>query len=284
MDTIQGPHWDNSKEYASLEAEELQQELEHITTLTGQIKDKATAFAEQMESAESLDATTSDTLLEQARAASKLYYEAVPLLANVMTFATCELSIDGKNDAAKTIVARTQAMWAALAQAIQPVSLFLTRAGEDFFERYLDHDDTRPERFQIEQDRTLKDTLLSLKEEDLMLGLSVNGITAWGNLYDNLSGEISCTVDLPDGEQTMGLAQAAALAESPDPATRQAGYRSIQAAWKQHETTCAAMLNALSGWRRDVCEKRSHTQPVHFLDRPAFDGRITRETLDCMMS
>jgi len=272
MSDVHGPSWDNSTEYPSLDGQALQEDLARVVRLTADVKRLGRELA-----------GGSGEGLAAAREASAVLFEALPLLSNAGVYAAAVLSVDGKNDAAKALVARVQKMRADLAQAYKPVHLFLLLADDGTVEAYLADPERAPERFQVLYGRTLRDTLLSREEEEILLALEVNGCTAWGNLYGNLSGEISCTVPLPGGDETMGLARAAALAEDPDPAVRRAGYEAVHAGWKTHETSCAAALNALAGWRHTVCEKRSHTRPVDFLDRPLFDACIRRETLESLL-
>src|SRR5690606_9939747 len=57
----------------------------------------------------------------------------------------------------------------------------------------------------------------------------------------------------------------------------------IQAAWKENEIPCAAIINGLAGWRLDLNEARSHTREIDPLEFSLHLSRIRRETLDAMM-
>ncbi|MEE8244112.1 MAG: M3 family metallopeptidase, partial [Pseudomonadales bacterium] len=54
--------------------------------------------------------------------------------------------------------------------------------------------------------------------------------------------------------------------------------------WQQHEDSCAAAVNAIAGWRLEMCRKRSKTKAVPFLDAPVHLNRITRGTLDTLLA
>ena len=124
---------------------------------------------------------------------------------------------------------------------------------------------------------------MSLAEENLINGLSQDGIHAWGNLYDQLSGTLSCSVLVGNETQTMGIAQAAGLMQKPDVGTRKNAWQAINTAWSAHAETCAAAINAIAGWRLELGAKRGTTQPVHFLDAPVHMNRISRTTLNTLM-
>ncbi len=60
-------------------------------------------------------------------------------------------------------------------------------------------------------------------------------------------------------------------------------WRGINAAWRTHEESCAAAINAIAGWRLELNRKRSKVRPVHFLDAPVHMNRISRRTLDTLL-
>ncbi len=87
--------------------------------------------------------------------------------------------------------------------------------------------------------------------------LAVTGHTAWGALYIDLSSAIVAEVRQPDGsKKKMGVASASALLDSPDEAVRRAAWEGIRDAWRPHDETCAAVLNAITGWRHAMNDKR----------------------------
>ena len=124
---------------------------------------------------------------------------------------------------------------------------------------------------------------LTLAEESLVNGLSQDGIHAWGRLYDQLGGSLSCDVQVGNEVQTMGLAQASGLLGDADDEQRRQAWLAINQAWQQHEESCAASINAIAGWRLEMCQQRSRQQNVHFLDAPVHMNRISRATLDALL-
>lgn len=279
-DTIAGPAWDLSSEYGSLDAPSVEEDLQRAIGLIERVEALGKQISPLVPRAEQLTEVETKQAVAWAQEAAKQREAAEVLLWNVSTFVNCELSCDAKNEKGKKLLSRVQPLSARLAGAASPFSLYLQHASDAAAEAYLAAPHTKAERFALMQERHLKVFSLSLKEEELAIELSVNGPTAWGTLYDNLSGSIA--VDL--GDRQVGLAEASSLSQSEDAAVRQHAFRGIARAWEAHEESAAAILNALAGWRLDLYRRRSHTKPMHFLESPLHSSRIKRETLDAMMT
>ena len=58
----------------------------------------------------------------------------------------------------------------------------------------------------------------------------------------------------------------------------------VNAGWTVHEESCAAVINAISGWRQEMRTQRSGEKTEHFLDQPVHMSRISRETLETLIS
>jgi len=73
--------------------------------------------------------------------------------------------------------------------------------------------------------------------------------------------------------------------QRPDDQLRQNAWRAINAAWDEHAESCAAAINAIAGWRLEMCRKRSARAgtAVHYLHAPLHANRIQRETLDTVL-
>ena len=81
----------------------------------------------------------------------------------------------------------------------------------------------------------------------------------------------------------MGLAQAATRMMSTDDAVREDAWRAINRTWDEHVQSGAAAINAIAGWRLEMCRQRSGQRPVQYLDAPVHANRIERRTLDTLM-
>lgn len=268
---IQGPAWDLSSEYTSTDAAELEADLAKVTALCDAIEAKNG----DLEGPERIST---------AQEIFKLRQEAAILLQNPSVYANCLLSVNGRDADARTLQGRLQSIQKRLGDVSEPLNQFCDLASDEEIEAYLADPDVAPAAFVVNHSRERRHELLSLNEERLVNGLSQDGIHAWSRLYDQLSGTLECDVTLGNEQERMGLAQAAGLMQKPDDATRRNAWSAINEAWSQHEESCAAAINAISGWRLEMCRKRSTGQPVHFLDAPVHMNRISRPTLDSILA
>ena len=126
------------------------------------------------------------------------------LVWNSQTYAYNRLSRNGCDEAAKVLLSRGQQLQATLAQLIKPVTLFWLGAPEAQLRSLLQDPELFELAYAIRHDRQLQDQRLSLESEQLIEGLGVDGLHAWGHLYDSLVARLR---PLVDGEP-MGLAQA----------------------------------------------------------------------------
>jgi oligoendopeptidase F len=275
---ISGPSWDLATEYKSTQDAEFASDVEKVTQILQGLEGTASTLLKAAEKAASLTAVSTAELSAALRV-SKDMNELWPVLGNLLTFVNCQLSVNAKDAEAKAWLGKLQELASRASRLAKPLELTLKSAAQDFVEKYLSTPETAPESFNIQWQRLQAVHNLAADQEDLAISLAVNGITAWGNLYDSISGSIECDVN---GEK-MGIARAVAKYESTDRKERETAFRAVNKAWAQHQETGAAIVNALAGWRHELYRRRSHTKTMHFLDAPLHDSKISRATLDAMM-
>ncbi|MGH7855650.1 MAG: M3 family oligoendopeptidase [Candidatus Binatia bacterium] len=121
---------------------------------------------------------------------------------------------------------------------------------------------------------------MSTDKEVLATDLSVDGMQAWGRLYDTISSKLEFDMTFPDGTQkSLPMSQRRSLLDHPDRRVRKAAFDGGNAAWQTIEDTAAAALNAIAGTRLTL---NRHRGVDHFLDIALFQAAITRKTLDAM--
>lgn len=265
--TIQGPGWELDSEYASTTDPELEADLA-----------KATALFDAIEALN--PGLEGDDRVSCAQQVFKLRDQLSVLLQNPSAYANCLLSVNGRDAEALTLQGRLQAYQKRLGDVTEPLSQFCDLASDEDIAAFLADPEVAAAEFVVNHSRARRHELLSLKEEGLVNGLSQDGIHAWGRLYSQLSGTLECEVLVGNEQQQMGIAQAAGLMQSPDDDLRRNAWTAINGAWQQHEESCTAGINAIAGWRLELCRKRSGSKPVHFLDAPVHMNRISRATLD----
>ena len=289
MNNLHGEGWDLASEYPAPDAPEVERDLAALGDLIAEIEERNQSLLPLLETGPVLDATAAGEAIGVARAIFALLEEAGRLLHDLDTYADCVLSVDSQDDAAQALRGRMQGAQKRFGQAEQPLAQFLDLAPDAVVERFLQADAVAPARFQVTHSRKRRHEVLPLAQETLASALAQDGIHAWGRLYDQLSGTLACTVRVDGEERKMGLAAASALLLRPDDALRERAWRAVNAAWEEHEETCAAAINAIAGWRLEMCRRRSENATargmgaVHFLDAPAHANRIERATLDTVL-
>jgi len=122
---------------------------------------------------------------------------------------------------------------------------------------------------------------MSAEMEALAADLNVNGLHAWGRLYDTLTGKMEFEMTFPDGhKEIVPMSRRRALMSEPDRKLREAAFHDGQKPWHDHATTLAAGLNGIAGTRLSLYGRRNLP---HFLDTPLFDGAMSRRSLDAML-
>ncbi|MEL6137945.1 MAG: M3 family oligoendopeptidase [Cyanobacteria bacterium J06628_6] len=271
--------WDNTHFFTSSDDPRIDETVTRLKDDIAALKVACQSYEALLEMAATLPAADYGDLIEKIKHVHRQRISVIEQLRNVSTFIYTRLSVDAQDAAANTWQGTLQQLGSALDQAMKPLQVFLIRASDAFVQALVGDPAMAEIDFLLRCDRKLKSQLLSVPEEQLISGLSVNGLHAWGNLYSKLAGTLQCQVN---GE-TMGLAQASNLLSDPSPNTRKAAWRGIQTAWGSQQETVASILNAINGWRLEETQQRAHTTELHYLDKSCLQSRIERETLDALM-
>ena len=123
-------------------------------------------------------------------------------------------------------------------------------------------------------------TTMSRKEEILAADLNIDGMTAWGRLYNKITGKLEFDLVTPDGNtERRPISQWRSLMSHPDRSIGRAAFEGGNRAWQQIEDVCAAALNGIAGTRLSL---HRHRKVDHFLDQALFQAAISRPTLEAM--
>lgn len=268
-----GPSWDLSDEYESVDDPKIQVDLSELNDSL----DKVGSLNVVLEQQNTVDAVAA------AQALAKLSEQCECLLENVYVFANCLLSVNAQDEGAQKLNGSLQIYRKRLGDLFEPLAQYIDGASEEVIAQYLSDPEILPSAFLVKHSRQRRHENLSLAEESIVNGLSQSGIHAWGDLYDQLSGSLQCEVLVGNETQNMGVAQASALTMSADDDQRQCAWQAINDAWESQDESCAAAINAIAGWRLEMCEQRSGEREVHYLDAPVHMNRISRQTLDTLL-
>ena len=279
--TVQGQSWDLSTEYPAADSAAVEDDLSVLAGLIADIEARSRALTSLLARASALSVESSADAISAARAIHGLIERAATVIGDLAGYASCCLSVDSQDAAAQNLQGRLQAVQSRFANAAEPLDQYLSLVPDEVVEAYLDHDATAASRFAVEHQRKRRHELLPLEQETLVNNLAQDGINAWGLLYDQLSGSLTCEVALGNETRTLGIAAASGLMLGPDDHLRETAWRAINSTWDEHVESCAAAINAIAGWRLSMCRRRGNG--VHYLDAPAHANRLRRETIDTLI-
>ena len=116
-------------------------------------------------------------------------------------------------------------------------------------------------------------------QEVLAADLAVDGLHAWGRLFDRLSGSLKVTVQ--EKGKLVSRSPGQVQFDSPQRTVRENNFLAADAAWATVADSCAEALNHISGTRLTTYR---HVGLKDHLEAPLRFNRMTRETLDAMWS
>lgn len=267
---LSAPQWELHSEYPGFDSPAYQADLQRIASCIEQLSTAAPALA-------------GPNALSEAQQMAVLQKEADLLLYNLSSYAYLSRSTDSKNAPARTALDRLRKLGVKLTQSLQPLQQFVLRSTDEVFAEFLAHPELSDSQFYYTHQREKASTLLPLEHENLLSGLRLDGHHAWGHLYSNLTGSIEHEIEIDGEKEVVGVAYLLSLLSSKESHLRQLAYENLNTVFTTHQETCAAILNALAGWRLEMCKRRSAIQPVDFLSEPLHSNRMQRGTLNTMI-
>lgn len=235
-------------------------------------------------------------LADDARALGALTVESAPRWAewvarleslmadysHLSSYIGCLSAGDANNEGYQREVARLSRVGSAFAKAGVPFDAALKTAGDDAFEALVAEPLLDGCRYALERQRVSARLTMDPALEELAADLNVDGMGAWGRLYNTLAGRMQFEWQRPGGDrETAPMAMKNSLLDDPDPAVRKAVFDGSNAAWEVNADAVAACLNGIAGTRLTLQERRG---VEHFLDVAMFQSGVERATIDTMWS
>jgi oligoendopeptidase F len=224
----------------------------------------------------SLNSSNVQTWSEQVNA----YEELVARIGHLSSYLGNICAADAANEIGKRESAELSTHYATLTKIRSELLRGAASANENDWQAFLVEPSLQGAAFTLNRMRAEAGHRMSGPEEALAADLGVDGINAWGRLYDNLTGQLNFEMKWPDGRSEMiPMAQRRALMAHTDRAVRAAAFKQGNLVWEAHGETFAAALNAIAGTRHTLYGRRG--QPS-FLDQPYFDSAVSAATVDAM--
>lgn len=208
------------------------------------------------------------------------FEDAVTRSRHLGSYVSCITSADANNEDFATEEGALSLLDAQMSKILVELQRGLKSASNEVFDSFTSRSALRDARYRITRIREQSRHTMSTAEEHLASDLGVDGIEAWGRLYDRISGKLTFEMTFPDGRrEQVPMSQRRALMEHSDRRVRRAAFEGGNAAWASIETVPAAALNAIGGTRLTLYRHRGMD---HYLDKALFQAAISRKTLDAM--
>lgn len=196
------------------------------------------------------------------------------------SLAGCHAAADAGNLAYRKLESRLAALEPLSQKIAASIEFALQPCSDEVFDAFVNGDERLKEtRFYLEEQRQKAALRLPREQELLAAELSVDGFSAWGRLYDRLSGDLR--VELMEQGDLVKKSVGQVQFDDPNRSVRENNFFAANKAWDTIADTCADALNHLSGTRLTIY-KRLGVQD--HLVVPLQKNRMQRETLDTMWS
>jgi len=202
-------------------------------------------------------------------------------LGHLSAYLGCLSADDANNEAVKADEAWISTLEAEATKLHASLRSALAGLSDSAFEAMLSDPSLKNAEHAVRRMRHEGQHQMSAGMESLAADLNVNGLHAWGRLYETLTGRMEFSMTFPDGHVEMvEMSRRRALMSDPDRRLRDAAFHAGQKPWNDHAVTLAAGLNGIAGTRHILYGRRGQG---HFLDAPLFDGAMSRASLDAML-
>lgn len=202
-------------------------------------------------------------------------------LGHLSSYLGCLSADDSNDEAVKLEEAAVDGLHATLAKFSSKLKADLAALTEAAFASFRTSPEIAGAEHTADRLREAGRKQMAAEQEALAADLGLDGISAWGRLYETLTGKLRFTMSVHGRTEEVPMAKRRALMADPDRAVRLAAFRDGQQPWIEHQDTFAAALNAIAGTRHSLYRWRKID---HFLDTPLFSGALRRETLEAMLT
>jgi oligoendopeptidase F len=201
-------------------------------------------------------------------------------MSHLSSYVNCLAASDARNESYAQEEAALTCMRAEVGKIRIELLRALKEAGDQVFSNLLAKPSLAGAENYLSRAREEARRSMGRDKELLATELGLDGIQAWGRLYDTTASKLEFDMLYPDGRRKrVPMSQRRSLLDHPERRIRSAAFEGGNAAWRSVEDNAAAALNAIAGTRLTL---NRHRGVEHFLDIALFQAAITRKTLDAM--
>lgn len=230
--------------------------------------------------AKSLPKISADSIDDWAELLTSLE-DADARLSHLYSYLVCLGAADSTDDWTKKETAALAATQAARDKVFVTVRAALGAASDGDVATLLSHQNIAPVSYFVSRLRKEAERSMTAELEALAADLGIDGLSAWGRLYDQISGRLTFELEVPGKErETHPVAMTRSFLENADANVRAGALAGANKAWHSVSDSVSACLNAISGTRLSLYERRGIED---FLEPALFDSGIEKETLEAML-
>ena len=201
-------------------------------------------------------------------------------MSHLSSYVSCLAASDGRNEDYLKEEATLASMRAELAKVRVELLRGVKETPDEIFASFIAQHSLDGAQNYLKRLREEARRAMSTEKEILATDLGLDGIQAWGRLYDKISSRLEFDMLYPDGNrERLPMSQRRSLLEHPDRRVRKAAFDGGNAAWQSVEDAAAAALNAIAGTRLTL---NRHRGVGHFLDLALFQAAISAKTLNAL--
>jgi len=269
VESTSGAVWDLQGYFPEFNSQEMQD-----------FKNKLGADVETIKKKASNLGSLNDKTAGQWEAVILFAEDIVSRLGHLSSYLSCLESADARNEAYSRERSNLVKLSAEYEKFEIDVLYAFKQTDEEFIEKFFAREKLKDIEYPLERIRERTKYTMSREEELLTTDLNIDGLGAWGRLYNKITGKLEFEFIAREGKKEhRPISQWRSLMADADRAVGRAAYEGGNRAWKGIEDVCAAALNAISGARLSL---NRHRGIKHILDKALFDAAIRRETLDSM--
>ncbi len=202
-------------------------------------------------------------------------------LSHFATYLGCLASADARDEVVQRENAGVATLYSTQDKALGALKAAFAAMGDDDFEKLVGDPRLSTARHHLSRIRIEAQQRMPAALEALNSDLSVTGLSAWGRLYDQVTGELTLSLEVPGRDaRTVPISMVNSLLCDANGEVREAALRGAGKAWKRVSSVTSACLNSIVGTRLTLYERREIDD---FLEPALFDASIERSTLDAML-
>lgn len=200
------------------------------------------------------------------------------LLGQLGTWVNCQASADTENEDFPPLLGKIAALGARASELDIILKSKLKDSSDAGYDSLIRESDYfREIRFVLDETREQARYMMDESREKLAAALSVDGLSAWGRLYNKISGKLK--VKIMEKGEVIEKSVGQVRYDSPERSVRENEFHASLKAWEGVKDTCAEALNHISGTRLTLYREQGYD---HFLDKPLLNNRLKRASLDAM--